>query len=215
MAQTQTRGRGRFGREWCSAPGGLYSSYLLYPDPTIETRKLALITLVFGLACAQGIEAKAGVKTEIAWPNDLLIADRKLAGILCETKGRALIVGCGLNVGQTEFPTTIPDAISLRLQTGRDFDPHQLLHGILTSFRRLYDRLVHNEQAAILDETRARMTMLTHRVSAETGGSGWPGLGRRWLEGIALDIDELGRLKVRTDDGQMVVLNAGKVRRIR
>lgn len=212
IARTQTSGRGRFQRAWHSAPGGLYFSVLLFPKELASASR-SLITLTFGLACARTIERIAGIRPEIAWPNDLLVGAQKLAGILAETRGPAVIIGCGMNVNQIGFPDGLEDAASIRLLTGREYDPDTLLRTVVTEFHAEYENLAAGRAESVLSRVREYMTMLGRRIRAETAVLG--PIGSRSIEGLARDIDDSGRLVVETVTGKILALNSGTVRRIR
>ena len=119
IADQQTHGRGRQGRSWHSETGtGLYLSILLKPNLSAE--KLALITLMAGVATVSAIEQQIpSVPLKLKWPNDILLNGKKLSGILCEyVPGTAVIVGIGINLNQTCFPEDIKNiATSLKLET--------------------------------------------------------------------------------------------------
>ena len=109
VADTQTRGRGRAGRSWHTAPGrGLALSVALHPG--CDLRRHGTLPLAAGLALAEALESLGG-KPRLKWPNDLLIGDRKVSGILCESRrraggGDAVVIGVGVNVAQraADFP---------------------------------------------------------------------------------------------------------------
>jgi BirA family biotin operon repressor/biotin-[acetyl-CoA-carboxylase] ligase len=157
----------------------------------------------------------AGLKPDIAWPNDLLVEGRKLAGILCETQGRAVILGCGLNVNQTEFPPELTEATSLRLLLNREFDRFALLGTAADHLGQAIDRLAAGETAGLLADVRSRMTMLGHEVRAEVAVFGSPLLPARAVTGTARELDAAGRLVLALADGRALPLNTGTTRRIR
>ena len=139
VADVQTRGRGRFAREWHSPEGGLWSSFLLFPE--LPADRLGLITLVAGLAVTRTLETQVGLQSELLWPNDVMIGGRKVAGILSESRGSAVIVGIGVNVNQPEFPPGLPDATSVFICTGRRCDRLELLANLAEEFFPLVEKL--------------------------------------------------------------------------
>ena len=174
VADEQTEGRGRFGRTWLSPVGGLYATYVVDPH--------SLISLRAGMAATRALAAYR-VQADLKWPNDVLIADRKLAGILIETVADAALVGIGLNVTGAPLET----AICLR-EVGCGARRGELMVAIgeeLGSVR---------PDGEILDAYRERLSTLgrTVRVSMEDGTV---------IEGTAVDIDEAGRLLVETPYG--------------
>jgi BirA family transcriptional regulator, biotin operon repressor / biotin---[acetyl-CoA-carboxylase] ligase len=129
----QTEGRGRLGRDWTDAPGrSVLVSVLL--RPRVRADRLPELTPVAGQACADAIAAVAGLETEVKFPNDVLVAGRKVAGILAEASEGTVVLGVGVNVNQTaaELPaaTRLP-ATSLRVESGREHDRGELLVELL------------------------------------------------------------------------------------
>src|SRR5215470_10052649 len=96
-AEEQTAGRGRMGRTWTSPPRAALTFSLLL-NPAVPPARRGWLPLLTGVAVAAAVTEVAGVETRIKWPNDLLTADAKLAGILAEASGDAVVVGIGLNV---------------------------------------------------------------------------------------------------------------------
>src|SRR3954463_15424461 len=122
IAKQQTAGRGRQGRVWISPKdSGLYISVVL--RPLIEAKYVSLITLTAAVAVFDAL-AEMGLEPDIKWPNDILINEKKICGILAETintdKGFAVVVGIGINVSSANFPPELVDtATSLEAELGR------------------------------------------------------------------------------------------------
>ena len=142
VAETQTGGRGRLGREWNSPPGvGLYVSLVL--RPMLPPMELPQITLTTAVAVVRAVRRVTGVAPGIKWPNDLLLNGKKLGGILTEMETesdriRHVVVGLGLNVNNPAFPPELAaTATSLALATGRAFSRVQLLQAWLEEFEEL------------------------------------------------------------------------------
>jgi BirA family biotin operon repressor/biotin-[acetyl-CoA-carboxylase] ligase len=141
VADEQTEGRGRLGRQWL-APGGtsLLVSVLLRPN--VESARLPELSLVAGRACAEAIADAAGLETEVKFPNDVLVRGRKVAGILAEASEGRVVLGIGVNVsqaaGQLPAEPRTP-ATSLLLETGRVVDRAVLLVALLDRLERRYD----------------------------------------------------------------------------
>jgi BirA family biotin operon repressor/biotin-[acetyl-CoA-carboxylase] ligase len=229
IADTQTRGRGRLGRQWFSPPGsGLYVSLVLSPgtDAGEPERAIRLLTLMAGVALAEAIETVTGLAPSIKWPNDLLIGPRKLAGILAEmvnreirlkpdptqtvrlkpdTTSAPIILGYGINVGLAAYPPELADrATSLERELGRPIDREATGAATLTAIDRRYADLAAGRFDAILDAWRARA------VGHRGGRVAWDTTeGER--RGVTDDIDAWGALLVRTDRG-VERLVAGEVR---
>ena len=137
-ADHQTAGRGRLGRSWEDAPGlSLLCSVLLRPPATRPAPELSLVTAA---ATAEAVEQHTGLPAQIKWPNDVILDERKVAGILAEMRGDAIVVGIGINVNQTLDqlpPNTRTAAASLKSVTGREHDVESVLATLL---ERLSDR---------------------------------------------------------------------------
>lgn len=197
VADEQTAGRGRRGHAWFSPPGsGLYVSVVLVPararvDPARATR---LLTLAVGVALAEAIDSSAGLRVDLKWPNDLYVARRKLAGILAEASGDAVIVGYGINVTATSFPPDLRGrATSLESELGRVCDRPALLAETLTSLAARYADLLEGRFDAILDAWRRRAP------SAQGARVTWTTPGGP-VTGVTAGIDDEGALLVRVGD---------------
>lgn len=134
-AHEQTAGQGRLGRSWHSPPRtGLYFTQILRPD--LPPAELPVVTLALGVAVADALQTFAGFAVDLRWPNDVLTlgTGKKLAGILAQLEGDAVLAGIGLNVSQPEFPEELsPIASSLLIETGTEYDREFLLKAIAGS----------------------------------------------------------------------------------
>jgi BirA family transcriptional regulator, biotin operon repressor / biotin---[acetyl-CoA-carboxylase] ligase len=144
VAEEQTAGRGRLGRPWMAAAGTslLFSLNL---RPAVETRRLPELSIVAGRASAEAIWQVAGLRPEIKLPNDLLVDERKLAGILAEAREERVVLGIGINVNvpPEDLPTSVDrKATSLLAELGVPVDRAELLAMILLELERRYERWV-------------------------------------------------------------------------
>jgi BirA family biotin operon repressor/biotin-[acetyl-CoA-carboxylase] ligase len=205
VADHQTAGRGRLGRRWQAPPGSsLLVSMLFHAD---SAEGLHRYTQAVALAAADACRDVAGVSPSLKWPNDLLIGDRKVAGVLAETvplpSGKlAVVVGIGLNVTWTP---PLPDELvvtmtALNLEAGREVDRDLVLHSML-------DRLALEPAADLLDRYRAALGTLGRRVRIEQANVEQ---GDVW-EGLAVDVKADGRLVVRTRTGDREVMTGDVV----
>ncbi len=144
LADMQTNGRGRLGREWSSPKGcGIWMSILLKPENEISD--VSQLTLIAGLAVSRVING-----TVIKWPNDVLMSNKKVAGILTEATlegGRInhIIVGIGINVNNEDFPEELCDkATSIYIETGKVSDREKLILDITKEFFSIYDEFLQN-----------------------------------------------------------------------
>jgi BirA family biotin operon repressor/biotin-[acetyl-CoA-carboxylase] ligase len=137
----QTHGRGRLGRTWETPPGrALLFSVLLHPQPPMAI--WPELSLVAGEAVASALRLETDVRAELSHPNDVLIAGRKVAGVIAEASVGRVVLGIGLNVNQTddELPVEMPKpATSLRIETDREWPRAGLLAAILFDLERRYD----------------------------------------------------------------------------
>jgi BirA family transcriptional regulator, biotin operon repressor / biotin---[acetyl-CoA-carboxylase] ligase len=202
IADEQTSGRGRRGHTWFSPAGsGLYVSVVLAPatariDPA---RATMLLSLVAGVALAEGVEQATGLRVDLKWPNDLQVSRRKLGGILAESSGTGgpsdtVVVGYGINVRSTAFPPALRDrATSLESELGRAIDRHHLLAETLAALSRRYEDLLAGRFDAILDAWRRLAPAASGARVAWTTNAGT-------ATGVTAGIDDLGALLVRIDE---------------
>ena len=192
VAETQTGGRGRLGREWNSPPGvGLYVSLVL--RPMLPPMELPQITLTTAVAVVRAVRRVAGVAPGIKWPNDLLFNGKKLGGILTEMETesdriRHVVVGLGLNVNNPGFPPELAaTATSLTLAAGGTFSRVHLLQAWLEEFEALYDRFLNQGFPEILEEWKGSTVTLGRRGHGASGtpGNFRPGPGRSSRRGPA------------------------------
>jgi BirA family biotin operon repressor/biotin-[acetyl-CoA-carboxylase] ligase len=206
VADHQTGGRGRLGRTWEDQPGtSLLVSVLVRPAP--PTDRAGLATLAAGLAVAEALEHGAGVDAALKWPNDVVVGDRKLAGVLAEwvggTDGDAVVIGVGANLGQAAFAGPLADtATSCRLLTGTAPDRDEVLRAFLDTLGAHLDAL-----DDVVERARPRMTTVGRDVRVE--------LADRVVVGRARSIDARGALVVTDDQGRETVISAGDVTHLR
>lgn len=153
IAEVQTAGKGRLGRQWSSEKGaGIWMSLLLKPD--IETSAAPKITLIAAAAMTKAIEAVCQVDVGIKWPNDLVVGGKKISGALTEMSAELgginyIVVGIGVNVNQNAFEGDLLDkATSLKLETGKPHSRKKIVLHFLKYFEQLYMDYVDNESLA-------------------------------------------------------------------
>ena len=195
----QTAGRGRLGRRWIEAPGtSVLVSALLRPP--VE-RRAPELSLVAAVAVALALEEPTGFAAQIKWPNDVLLEGRKVAGILAELKGGAVVLGIGINVNQAadELPEGArPEAASLRSLDGVVRDREAVLSSLLHHLDRLYAEWLTGGLAALHLELAARDFLHGRRVRTEAA------------TGVAVGIDQEGRLEIETKSG-VILVESGEV----
>ncbi|HEU5475801.1 MAG TPA: biotin--[acetyl-CoA-carboxylase] ligase [Actinophytocola sp.] len=213
IAERQTAGRGRRGREWVSPPAGVYLSVLLRPDP-VPAARLGGLAVVAGLALVR-TAAGAGVAAELKWPNDLLAGAGKCAGVLSEAVPGGVVVGIGLNVAA--LPAEVPPgpgglpATSLEQSGAGRLDRTAVAGALLAAFAEYETRWRAADgdlaAAGLLDEYRRACRTLGRRVRVE--------LPDGELTGTATGVDAGGELVVDTDGGTRRTLSAGDVVHLR
>ena len=214
VAEHQTAGRGRLDRVWVTpARAALTTSVLVAPDqvPVVRWPWLPLLT---GLAVVEGVRRATGLACVLKWPNDVLVGEQKVAGILVERverpAGAVAVVGVGLNVSSTRDELPGPTATSVTLAGAADVDRGALLVAVLESFGARYDAwqadLGDAETGLRTSYTRACSTLgRTVRVDLPSGAR---------LEGEAVGVGPDGRLEV-VSGGRVHALGAGDVVHVR
>jgi BirA family biotin operon repressor/biotin-[acetyl-CoA-carboxylase] ligase len=204
-ATHQCAGRGRRGRDWLDAPGEslLMSIVLRPPIPPAEAPQLSLVAAV---AVADALAA-AGVAAAIRWPNDVMVAERKICGILPEavtTRQGTLgyvILGIGLNVNQRDFPEVIRAlATSMMIETGRAHAVEEMLGTVLAALDGWYARFLEGGLGALLPTWLGRSQSIGRHARAADG-----------REGLAVGLADDGALLLRTDSGETVRVVAGEI----
>jgi BirA family transcriptional regulator, biotin operon repressor / biotin---[acetyl-CoA-carboxylase] ligase len=195
IAGEQTAGQGRHGHTWHSEAGsGLYFSMVLPPAP--------VLTLALGLATADAITQVTGVACDLRWPNDVMIGEKKVSGILTQLSGALAIAGIGINLRQTAFPPQLSNiATSLKMHTGRDVDAADLLTALLQEVERY---IAESTEDILRLFTQASSFAVGRRVRVEQPDG--------VVIGTTAGLDSSGFLIVRKDDGTDTLIVAGGVR---
>jgi BirA family biotin operon repressor/biotin-[acetyl-CoA-carboxylase] ligase len=193
-ADHQAGGRGRLGRSWTDAPGtSVLCSVLLRPPPERSAPELSLVAAA---ATAEAIEATTGLSAQIKWPNDVMLNRRKVAGILAEMRGDAVVLGIGINVNQTrgQLPAdTKTPAGSLRSLSGSTYDREGVLTALLERLDVRYQAWRDGGLDAVFDEIGSRNFLFARTISVGD------------VAGIGGSIARDGRLEVMTDSGHVLV----------
>ncbi|MBM4257569.1 MAG: biotin--[acetyl-CoA-carboxylase] ligase [Deltaproteobacteria bacterium] len=211
IADRQTAGRGRVGKPWFSPPGvNLYLSVLM--KPAIPIADAHFYTLIGSLAIVDAL-ANYDVSAQVKWPNDVILKDKKIAGVLSEIQianGHldSLILGVGINVNisrndmNQQYSDAASGATSLIEVLGRPVDRNVLAARILENLeRRHFQFLAHGKQSVVAEWRSC--SFLGRRVSINEGGI--------QVEGIAINLDDEGCLVVTLDDGSTAHVREGEV----
>jgi BirA family biotin operon repressor/biotin-[acetyl-CoA-carboxylase] ligase len=213
LAEEQSAGRGRAGRKWHSEVGaGIYVTLLLRPP--LSPVQAPLLTMLAGLSLHAAILGQTGLNTELKWPNDILLNDKKIGGILTEmhaepSQVRFVIVGIGINVNQEKFPPELCSiATSLRNETGRAQSRLELLVRLLREFETDYNRFLREGPSYVVERFMAISPFASgKRVRVDTG--------RESYAGVTAGLSPEGLLLVKKDGGAIVTVIAGDVTEIR
>lgn len=209
VADMQTAGRGRRGRAWSSPAGtNVYFTLILKPDysPGITS----MVTLVMGLAVAEGIRGTCGVEACIKWPNDIVVNGKKVCGMLAEMSIERdfvhyVVIGVGINVGLQEFAPEIADtATSLWQECGRRVPRAELVVNVMKEFEACYRTF---REAGNLSGLADRYNSLLVNRGREVRVLDPKGEFR----GISGGINETGELLVEREDGHVAEVYAGEV----
>lgn len=212
VADAQTAGRGRRTRTWVSPPGeGLYLSVLLRPAATAN---LSLLSLSAAVAVAEALAQYNVAGLDIKWPNDVLLAERKVCGILVEgassgTNTLRIIIGIGVNLNQQNFPPELAEtATSLALQLGHIVAVDEFRDRLLGLLAHWYAEWRRSAGQSIL----ARWQQLS---SYARGQQVAVMLDDEQVEGVTMGLTKDGSLLVQTADGTLRAILAGEVTRLR
>jgi BirA family biotin operon repressor/biotin-[acetyl-CoA-carboxylase] ligase len=202
VADEQTAGKGRLKRAWLSPEGNIALSIILYPS----LPHLPSLIMLASLAVVHSIEAVTGLKSQVKWPNDVLINSRKVCGILIESdvQGNTVdytIIGIGVNVNLrlSGFPEILSTATSLCDELGREVSRLSLIQRLLAEIERLYLSLPAG--GSVYEEWRDRLVTLGKRVQVKSG--------KTMYEGIAESVASDGSLLLRQLDGSLTRIVAG------
>jgi BirA family transcriptional regulator, biotin operon repressor / biotin---[acetyl-CoA-carboxylase] ligase len=199
FTRNQTAGRGQFDRVWLSQSGTLTASFIL----DLSIAQLSGFSLVAGLAVIQAIETLLPVTLQLKWTNDIYANDRKLAGILCESRLQAdqarIVVGIGLN--RTSVPEFVPQAISLSQLSAIVPDEK----GLLTQLRNCLLQQCQQTLANLLPEIRTRDFLLGKEIVFASSN--------QTMTGVGAGIDQEGQLLIQLSDG-IRAFRSGRVLKI-
>ena len=192
IAGRQTKGRGRLNRQWLSDDGGLYFTLVLRPD--IPLPMSSRVNFLASLTLARVLRDMYQIEAAVKWPNDILVDDRKLSGMLSELEAeadRVFFINIGMGINVNNDPTGVePGAISLKNMLGREISRVRLLSRFLDEFE---ERLKNAEFENIISEWKQYTVTLQRQVRIVTQ--------REVTEGLAVDVDENGALIVKLADG--------------
>jgi len=203
-AEKQKRGRGRFGRKWSSGLGGLYMTVLLKEENLDNVKYL---TFIAGVSVAKTIKKFTNLNAKVKWPNDVIINNKKICGILTEIvsdKGNYAFVGIGLNVNQKKFSKdVIKIATSLKIETDKNFNIKNISKIIIKEFNNLYKYYKNKNYTKIISIWKKYSHTLGKKIRAET-------LSGDFI-GKAVDVDDNCNLILRLNNGKLKKIVEGDI----
>jgi BirA family biotin operon repressor/biotin-[acetyl-CoA-carboxylase] ligase len=189
LADEQTDGKGRFGKKWFSPQGGLWMSVILQPP------KDSLITLGAGVAVCKTLHMN-GILPGIKWPNDIMLDNKKIGGILTEIIEQTIILGIGLNLNVRSFPPKLKNtASSVFLETKKHFEIKMIFDLLLKNLDEGYALIKQDKFSELLTEWRHYTILLGQQVIID--------MGEKSISGKVLDISNDGSLILMRTDGKI------------
>ncbi len=209
IAEKQSAGKGRLGREWFSPAGGIWLSIILYPQ--LFPSYISRITLMTAVAVVKAIKICTQIESQIKWPNDILINEKKLCGILTEMNAELdiinwVVVGIGINanIDLRDFPEDIQEnTISLKETSGKEISRVKLVQTFLQEFEKYYEKLKRKEFSSILKEWKSYSHTLGKKIRVD--------IGERIITGEAIEINESGALILKKEDGELAEIISGTI----
>jgi BirA family biotin operon repressor/biotin-[acetyl-CoA-carboxylase] ligase len=205
VANRQSAGQGRLGRQWHSEAGlGMYLSLILRRQFPVGA--FPGLTLAIGLAVQEAILEATSLRCDLRWPNDLLVGSKKCCGILVNLEGSAVIAGIGINVNHAAFPDELSDiATSLRIASGKEHSVEIVMHRVLRKIDDYCDLLVEAGMEPILRLfATASSYVAGRRVVVDQEKTS--------ITGTTAGLDKNGFLLLKQDNGNTVTILAGGVR---
>ena len=213
VAEGQHAGRGREGRKWHSEPGaGLYMSMVLRPK--LEIRELPVLTLLTAIAVHDSVLQLSSVQPDIKWPNDILVGEKKISGILLETCdtdiGTAVIVGIGVNISNKAIPEDLRQkSTSIKELVGKEPQFSSVLQSVTHNLAVNYQGFLGNRNITdILGAWSARSSYATGKIVKVTTRI-------ETFYGETMGLDSYGALRVKTEQGRVLSVTAGDVMAVR
>lgn len=211
IAEVQTAGRGRLGRSWIAKPSSsILTSIIIRPQ--IPPSHAPILTLAAGIAVHRAIERVTSLVPHIKWPNDILVNDKKVAGILTEMNAELdivhfVVIGIGINVNYDlrDMPDELTKiATSLNIQTGRFISRNYLITALYEEMEGAYRRFIRQGPSAIVEEWQERAHIKGRKVTATI-------MNGVKIMGCAQGVDDDGALLVKTGSGSIHRITAGEV----
>ncbi|PND56070.1 biotin--[acetyl-CoA-carboxylase] ligase [Mycobacterium sp. ENV421] len=211
LAEHQSAGRGRNGRSWSAPPRSQIALSIGVGADGVPPESWGWLPLLTGIALVDAVTATTGIEARVKWPNDVLVGTGKLAGILAEVAAPdpVIVVGLGLNVTLTPDEAPDPRATSLQMLGSTQLDRDALAATILRELTARIEKwqTTPGPDPALVEDYRRRSSTLGSQVRAVMPGD-------REITGTAVDVDELGRLRIDTG-AEVITVSAGDITHLR
>ena len=206
IAESQTAGRGRHGRSWSTPPRSQVALSVGVGVGAVPSEAWGWLPLLTGVAVVDALAEVTGLKAGLKWPNDVLVGTGKLAGILAEVAAPEPVVVVGLGLNVTEAPDRVATSLSM---LGATADRMDVADAVLRHLAARIGswRTVNGADATLAADYRSRSVTIGNRVRASLPGD-------RAVEGVAADVDELGRLRIDTG-AEVLTVSAGDITHLR
>jgi BirA family transcriptional regulator, biotin operon repressor / biotin---[acetyl-CoA-carboxylase] ligase len=205
LAERQTEGRGRGGNMWHSEFGAVMLSVIL--RPRVSANDILILSLATGLAVSAAVDEVCSIAPDLRWPNDILLGEKKLGGVLCELnidagKVRHAVIGIGINVNQEKFPPGIQEvATSLMQETGKSWPRVELAAALLQDEYKKIQQGPEEAMRSCIRRFEERSSYAHGKRVKVAEGDGF--------EGITEGLDARGFLRVKTPNGPRLVMSGG------
>jgi len=204
ISEKQTRGKGRFGRKWSSGLGGLYMTLVLKEN---NLDHVMYLTFIAAVSVAKSVKELSNLNSKVKWPNDVLVNDKKVCGILTETisgKENYVLIGIGVNINQKKFSKNITNkATSLKIETNKNYNIKNISRKIIKEFDTLYSHYKNKNYKKIISIWKKHSYTLGKKIKAET-------LSGVYI-GKAVDIDDDCNLILKLSNGKMKKIVEGDI----
>lgn len=207
-AREQTAGKGRLGRKWVSKKDeNIYFSVLLRPE--LSPMEVSGITPVAGLAVCKAIREFCNIDCKIKWPNDVIISNKKLVGILTEMSAEFdavdfIVIGIGINLDQAEFPEEVKNkATSIFIETGKKPDKNKFLALVLKHLETELTKSNYKINETNLEDYKNLCATIGRKVTCRKNNGE--------IQGTAVNVNNNGELEVKAEDNSLITVNSGEV----
>jgi BirA family biotin operon repressor/biotin-[acetyl-CoA-carboxylase] ligase len=200
LAHAQENGKGRLDKKWESQEGqNFIGSIIIHSPPALDKNNFNLMSMFTAIAVHESIASMVKAEVKIKWPNDILVSNKKVAGILIHNLWRSQhpvlsILGIGVNINQSEFPSHLSQASSLKIISQSNLDKAYFTELLIASLNKWYTALCEDQYDVILRAYHARLFGLNEQISFEFHGSEY--------FGKIIEVSANGKINIQSSLGQ-------------